>query len=500
MRKVMRDEESDEELPELMDEQGGHSSTTALERYGVTRDDIASLSHDAIDGFVGVSRRWHDFLAWRKASACERRQEKKKRRRKSARLCGLGQRRMQVNTFNRLPESTAATLACLRGVYGMTAQPMSREQAYALEFVQTGSNDGIIFLPTGEGKSSLIICVAKELGGTTLLFSPLVAVKQDLSRRCATAGASDRIDLQSIENLEHVVSRYKRTSDLRRIFIDEAHLILSHANFRQFSSVKLLKSLNVPVFLLTATLPSAQESQLVDKLMMSKYHVIRADSDRPNLGYRVVRCQMLEVVDLVRGLVLAPGKRVLVYCLTVEHVQMLADALQTSRFHGKMTQEENNDVMALWNGRQMKILVCTTAFGAGVDYPLVRYFVHCGAPYDIVSYAQERGRAGRGGRRADCIIAATDEGEEEVKELITTTGCRRAVLGRAMDGVGYACIFDERKVKFDNCEEAVVRVAPLQYQADQQYHEKGGILSKTNEDFEECLVRVSDECGWWVFL
>ena len=38
-----------------------------------------------------------------------------------------------------------------------------------------------------------------------------------------------------------------------------------------------------------------------------------------------------------------------------------------------------------------------------VDYSLVRYVVHCGAPYDIVSYAQENGRAGRNGKRADCI-------------------------------------------------------------------------------------------------
>ena len=88
--------------------------------------------------------------------------------------------------------------------------------------------------------------------------------------RLTQTGVSDRIDLQSIENLEHAVSRYKRTSDLRHIFIDEAHLLLGHAKFRQLLSVKLLKRLNVPVFLLTATLPSAQESQLVDKLMMSR--------------------------------------------------------------------------------------------------------------------------------------------------------------------------------------------------------------------------------------
>ena len=91
--------------------------------------------------------------------------------------------------------------------------------------------------------------------------------------------------------------------------------------------------------------------------------------------------------------------------------------------------------------------MCTAAFGAGIDYAHVRYVVHVGEPMDMVSFVQETGRAGRDGDKAYSIVfASTHE-----TEYVSTKGCRRAVIGRAMDGIGIACVLERENELCDNC-------------------------------------------------
>ena len=52
----------------------------------------------------------------------------------------------------------------------------------------------------------------------------------------------------------------------------------------------------------------------------------------------------------------------------------------------------------------MHIVICTVAFGMGINCPNVRQVVHWGAPADIESYMQETGRAGRDGQLASAVI------------------------------------------------------------------------------------------------
>ena len=52
-------------------------------------------------------------------------------------------------------------------------------------------------------------------------------------------------------------------------------------------------------------------------------------------------------------------------------------------------------------GGHLRILICTSAFGMGVDCKGVERVYHWGAPDDIEHYLQEIGRAGRDGRRTN---------------------------------------------------------------------------------------------------
>lgn len=53
---------------------------------------------------------------------------------------------------------------------------------------------------------------------------------------------------------------------------------------------------------------------------------------------------------------------------------------------------------------QLQLVICTSAFGMGVNKPNTRYIVHFHYPANVASYLQEIGRAGRDGEASIAIL------------------------------------------------------------------------------------------------
>jgi RecQ family ATP-dependent DNA helicase len=67
---------------------------------------------------------------------------------------------------------------------------------------------------------------------------------------------------------------------------------------------------------------------------------------------------------------------------------------------------------------KIPLLVCTKAFGMGIDKPNIRYTIHFGIPASIESFYQESGRAGRDKKTAHCFIIVSNDDKKRSEKLL----------------------------------------------------------------------------------
>ena len=73
-------------------------------------------------------------------------------------------------------------------------------------------------------------------------------------------------------------------------------------------------------------------------------------------------------------------------------------------YHAGLTQAEREIKQNAWMAGEVRGMVCTNAFGMGIDKPDVRLVVHWSMPVALEEYFQEAGRAGRDGLRAFAVV------------------------------------------------------------------------------------------------
>lgn len=353
-----------------------------------------------------------------------------------------------------------------------------------------------IGLATGEGKSLAFQLVAKvgfagasdeAAPGLTLVVTPTVALAIDhensalekgfeapMAYRGGDAGNSRdlvaRIEDGSLElcfaSPEAVCGPLRRAlagaagaGRLRALVIDEAHLVDGWGTgFRtEFQSLSGLRqewireapAISAPRTLLLSATLTASTIALLRTLFSEagEFRSLSALRLRAEPDYWTVACSSegqreARVMEALRN---APRPAIL-YVTRVVDAEAWRGRVRQAGFahadvvHGETPAGERERVLLGWRRGDVDLVVATSAFGLGIDYPHVRTVIHACVPEGLDRFYQEVGRGGRDGR--SCLaLALHTAGDARIAERISQT----LVIGIDRGRQRWLSMFDRRE-------------------------------------------------------
>ncbi len=314
--------------------------------------------------------------------------------------------------------------------------------------------DTLVVLPTGYGKSLIYQVPALLLDRPTIVVSPLISLMRDqetklrkqrvpVIRLDSTLKATTRrqvlarlekggslVVLTTPETLESLVETFARVRPAL-LCVDEAHCISEWGHDFRPSYLRLgaaRRELGDPVMLaLTATATPRVREDIAERLDMKRPKLVVAPPYRKNLRLSVRVVSGDEKIETAAKLLRRLRRPGILYCSTTKTVDQVANALAraripSARYHGKMKAAERASSQRKFMKPDRRIvMVATSAFGMGIDKPDIRYIVHYQAPGSLEQYVQEAGRAGRDGKRSDCILLF-DPDDLRIQEYLQKQG------------------------------------------------------------------------------
>ena len=310
--------------------------------------------------------------------------------------------------------------------------------------------DTLALLPTGGGKSVCFQIPALMQDGICVVVSPLIALMKDQvfqlkNREIKAAAIFSGLSYHEIDVIldncqfgyykflyvsperlktEIFIERFKRMK-VNLIAVDEAHCVSQWGyDFRPpYLEIAEIRKYHpkVPVLALTASATPQVQKDIIEKLALKNHAVFKKSFVRDNLSFVVRREEakypkLLEIVQKLKG----SG---IVYVRNRNKTKDIAEYLMQHNikadfYHAGLKTNERSIKQDNWLKNKTQVIICTNAFGMGIDKSDVRFVIHMDVPESLEAYYQEAGRAGRDGKLSYAALLYNQPDIDKLQERI----------------------------------------------------------------------------------
>ncbi len=293
---------------------------------------------------------------------------------------------------------------------------------------------------TGFGKSLVFQFAGMMLPGTTVIFSPLIALMREQVNKLKQLGLpaayinstltpeEKAVVIRNAENgmykllyiaperledeqWQELVQRLR----LGMVVVDEAHCISTwghdfRPSYRRIVNVVKQLQSNFPVLACTATATIKVQKDIEVQFDNSRLTVLRGNLSRENFSLKLINCKNQEdKLDAVLQVVNKVDGTGVIYCGTQSETEIYAkwldfNGLKVTNYNAGLDDDTRKRVEIDFVNDVYKCIVSTNALGMGMDKPNLRFVIHTQIPASPLHYYQEIGRAGRDGLNTQIIL------------------------------------------------------------------------------------------------